>query len=617
MATYLNEVRSAHKNTQISSKVLTAQKFERDIAVHIEDGMISELIHKARPNESKQAKEYRNQIWQSITRQYFTGVIMSLQKIRKSEDYIWKWDPQTEPINVAADEQLRIYTEFDYPVFGSFDNWYWGYCFRAGLLDGNAVSVIWPDNIDRMDNEYYRPTARIFNSKQIRRHEIGKLLIVKSDEEAFYQTSGRTYPAAVYYSIDTETITRYVQTSSGYDPSFSVTEFVHGLGRMPVVSLRGEVKDYDGKEMLCVSRLYGMVPYLNEAMREYSDMQLEVIQHIHSTLWTIQGHECNTCKGVGTRLTQEGAVNCPECKGKGYYPMNPGEAMVIRLPGPGENQIPTPPAGFIQKDIEIAKLQNERILSHIYNAYSSINFEWKMNVPMSQSGIAKQFDRAEFANFVYTVAEDAIRQIDEHLSIIADYRYNQIVTDPMDRRAMLPTIGVPVKYDMLPEQLLVNEISSLRAAKVSPSIINAAEIDYANKKFSTDVTVRDRVKAAYEIDPYAGVAEEDMMSRLTNGVISKAQYYLHANINYLLDEAIEGIPNFMQQPLVMKRDLLLQMAEQELMEMLPSSRVMAGVPEPPQQPDQPMDYEDSPDEYANGMNGNDNSNGSEGDNGTS
>ena len=46
--------------------------------------------------------------------------------------------------------------------------------------------------------------------------------------------------------------------------------------------------------------------------------------------------------------------------------MNPGEVMVIRQPGPGENPVPTPPAGFIQKDIEIAKLQNERILSHIY-----------------------------------------------------------------------------------------------------------------------------------------------------------------------------------------------------------------------------------------------------------
>ena len=94
--------------------------------------------------------------------------------------------------------------------------------------------------------------------------------------------------------MDAETITRYQQT--GYD-TFSSVEFPHGLGYMPVVMLRGEIAD--PVNMVAVSRLHGMVPYLNEAVREYSDMQLEVVQHIHSTLWTLQAAECKTCKGTG------------------------------------------------------------------------------------------------------------------------------------------------------------------------------------------------------------------------------------------------------------------------------------------------------------------------------
>ena len=41
---------------------------------------------------------------------------------------------------------------------------------------------------------------------------------------------------------------------------------------------------------------------------------------------------------------------------------------------------------------------------------------------------------------------------------------------------MQPTLAVPVKYDILPESMLIDEIKRLRDAKVNPSIINAAEL---------------------------------------------------------------------------------------------------------------------------------------------
>ena len=197
-----------------------------------------------------------------------------------------------------------------------------------------------------------------------------------------------------------------------------------------------------------------------------------------------------------------------------------------------------------------------------------------MNVPLSQSGIAKQFDRAEFTNFVYTVAEDAVRHIDEHIRIICDYRYAGVITDPVRRKEMLPVLSVPVKYDILPEGYLTDEIKKLRDAKVSPVIINAAEIEYANKKFNADPSVRDRVKATYEIDPFAGVLEDELLVRLQNGVISKDAYYLHANILYLIDEAIAADTNFLSYPVTQKREILLDMARQELTQMLPSSQVL-------------------------------------------
>ena len=66
------------------------------------------------------------------------------------------------------------------------------------------------------------------------------------------------------------------------------------------------------------------------------------------------------------------------------------------------------------------------------------------------------------------------------------------------------------------------------------------------------------------------------MIRLSNGVISKEAYYVHANIIYLIDEAVNMDQNFMSYPVVKCREILMQMAKQELAEMAPSGRVRNG-----------------------------------------
>ena len=74
------------------------------------------------------------------------------------------------------------------------------------------------------------------------------------------------------------------------------------------------------------------------------------------------------------------------------------------------------------------------------------------------------------------------------------------------------------------------------------------------------------------------------MIRLSNGVISKA-YYVHANIIYLIDEAVNMDQNFMSYPVVKCREVLMQMAKQELAEMAPSGRVLSMVADTPDNSD--------------------------------
>ena len=89
------------------------------------------------------------------------------------------------------------------------------------MKDANAVSIIWPINMGKQDNEYFQPYPNLFRSELIREHQVE--LFVRSEEEAYYTAGNRQrYEAAVYYSVDAESIVRYQQTDTTLLPPRSL-----------------------------------------------------------------------------------------------------------------------------------------------------------------------------------------------------------------------------------------------------------------------------------------------------------------------------------------------------------------------------------------------------------
>src|SRR6202021_223709 len=107
----------------------------------------------------------------------------------------------------------------------------------------------------------------------------------------------------------------------------------------------------------------------NEAAREYSDMQAEVVQHIFSEKWEYATQKCEDCMdpmtGVSTGKIKTGngkrLVTCTKCNGTGTMGTGPYKKIVLRQgkAALGESDIPTPPAGYIQKQTDIVKLQDD------------------------------------------------------------------------------------------------------------------------------------------------------------------------------------------------------------------------------------------------------------------
>ena len=502
-----------------------AVEMYEELETHADGEYPGELIDQRRPAESDEIKHYRKKIFVPITKPVFTKVYNSLMKIRKSQDWMISF-PNELPAVIAEDESPEKYLMYKMPRNGSITNWMFGVCFKQYLIDANAAVLTLPTNWEIAENQYYEPYPMIFNSEDVLDYKEGLYYVLKEHDED------------LYWVIQPDIIQKFEVKDFAVREVF---QMVNTLGYIPVRHLYGMIIENYKDRALYESRISGIVPKMNEALREYSDLQAEIVQHIHSTMWSMQPQQCGRCKGLGEIPKENSApIKCPSCSGKGLLPLNPFEHLVLPAPRPGDPAIPTPPIGYVTKQTDIAKLQEERIRQHIYDALSAINMEFLADTPLSQSGVAKQVDREELYSFVHSIAEDVVRIMDEIIYDICAWRYSGVTSDI---RALLPYIPVPERFDMLSGKVLVDELTSMVNAKVDPAIINAAQIELAGKKFN-DSDVKDLVVLKLKLDPFAGVPEENISLQRMYNAIDQNDLIIHANINKFVTRALEEVQDF-------------------------------------------------------------------------
>jgi hypothetical protein len=113
----------------------------------------------------------------------------------------------------------------------------------------------------------------------------------------------------------------------------------------------------------------------------------------------------------------------------------------------------------------------------------------------------------------------------------------------VDVNELLPYIPVPERYDMLSGKVLVDELTSMVQAKVDPAIINAAQIELADKKFN-ESKVKDLVILKLKLDPFAGVPEENISLQRTFGAVDQNDLVVHANISKFVTKALSEVDGF-------------------------------------------------------------------------
>jgi hypothetical protein len=550
-----------------------AVKLYEALEIHIEGKYPFHLINERRPNESAEIKEYRHKIYQNVFKSTTTRILTSLSKARKAEGFNIVWPVDNSKI--PDDAKLKRYVTEDMPLINSIVDWGFETLLKMMLMDANAICVVVPLNRDAED-EFIKPFPHIFDSEDVQYvNYLAGLVVLRGEKEKYIGVNGGKYDAEVFWVIDKMKVEKWVQQDA--NKNFRLVDtWEHGLDEMPCFTLGGiGVKTEDGC-ILYESFIQGIVAWMNEAVREYSDLQAEVVQHVHSTFWAISAQECTKCRGTGRVQFNGEFIPCQAdgCN-NGKVNVSPFSNIVIQQSAlnPSMN-IPTPPAGYVQKDIEIVKVQWERIKEHIYNALASINMQFLDNVPMAQSGIAKSVDRDELDNFVHSVTTRNMLNIEQIIYLSARIRYRDLLSKEQVRE-LLPQFRIPMSFDLMNSSYLISEIDAARKASVSPLILSELEKQLASKKFQDDPEIHAMVEAQFDLDPLLGFSQDDKMTMLQNNGISQTDYVISCNLPRYIQVAFENVATFKDMTIQQKRLEIIKMAEAEITARKASTQIIA------------------------------------------
>lgn len=514
------------------------------LRIHANGDYPGVMIEKRRPSESEEIWSYRKETYKAITKLPVSKVLTSLSKIRRSPDWTIDFPQDKVPAKIVAEETLEEYCNNNIPGYGNITDWAFNILLKQNAIDANAVVAILPME-KPTSNTYAKPVPIVFNSDHVLEYsEEKQIAILKSRKKINYLLDDGSINFNMgnrFYYVDDIEFIIYDQSKDGFTPVF---QYTHNLGKMPAFKVKGEAYVQYDNMVVNRSRLDAMVPFLDEAACEYSDLKGSKIQSLFPLLWFFQNRQCNTCNGVGKTTGTEGQKICTSCGGSGKVKFSPFAHLEIDAPDLGKQANPIPPAGFVQRDTAILELQQKSVEDNIFKSLSAINMQFLDQTPLNISGEAKNVDREELNNFVYNFAEDLIASIDKAIFWINEWRYSFIVPDAKARKEMLPDIPVPMNFDLLPANYLMDEITTARKNSVNPFMLATLEQQLAAKKFYNDPELAETIKLFFELDPLAGLTIDEKTTLLGNKGITLEDFVISSYVPQFIRRALKDDPAF-------------------------------------------------------------------------
>jgi hypothetical protein len=507
-----------------------------------------QLIDSRRPSESDHIKEYRRKIYLPKTKQPCFKVLNSLKKIVKSPDWNINYSKVEKPSKIREGEQLEDYCENNLPFFGSVENWFYSYGLKELLTDPNGLVCVLPIKYDLENNtEYRKPYPYFVSSEHVYEYVEEEYTIFRTNRSYEYKSdNGKIVHKDFVICVVTRDEVwevKQINTKGDYEMTMVLSLT---FGKMPAFRIGGIYKEIIDNSSVYESFVSAILPGLDAAARESSDLDAEVVQHIFTTMWYYASQGCATCNGTGSVLIKGKQAVCGTCTGAGVLPKSPYKDLIIK-PGTLDENTPKPPfAGHIEKNTEIVEIQDKRIASHIYESLSAINMEFLAQTPLSESGKAKEVDRDDLNSFVYGIAYHGVENvINKIYYFVNEERVMDLGLTEKEKSEMTPRVAIPERFEILSENYLQEQISNSKD-KLNPLIVGAQEINLVNKMFENSPDTRERIKTVIQLNPLPSFNSEQKDAAVLAGTVLKEDAMVSNYIQFFVEKAVNEHEGFLE-----------------------------------------------------------------------
>jgi hypothetical protein len=547
------------------------REIAEELEPHFDEDYPKKLLRVQHPGEQDWMKIYRKERWQPKTRTATGRVYTTLQKIQQADDFKILFKNDFKDIGISESNPKGLPSKYcleNLPKFGSVETWAFSLGLSKYLENPNALIFVGPDLSDWIKdptpgNEQFinweQPYPQIFCEEYIiYKKEFG--VIFKLDQYEVRSEKGKLkYDQFLAVSMDGLILIRQIRPYKDDQDVFDVFTAPYPFLEYPVYTIGSVISEVEDDQIVYDSILTPCLPAWNDALFTNDDLLVNKALHSNPIFWRYKNSPCKTCNGSGLLSGKDNTQRtCSSCNGNGLGSEgSPFATIEINLQKKNATnpdvQYPTgPPAGYIQLDIAALEAQKKDIDDDIYRGFQAIGIELLANVPASQSGIAKQYDRKELNTFFFQVAVHLGSLIEEVSYACFLQRYRSefdsrlLTTDQI--QANKPKVVIPSDYDVLTTQVLSMNLADAIKNQFDPIITSGLTAQYTEKVFGENSYQVKILNIKSSIDPLPFMTGEEKLILKDSFGCTELDYITSAYLNSFVTELIEADNDWIKKP---------------------------------------------------------------------
>ena len=543
------------KGTKKVNEKSPAVDHARCIALHAEGSAsnpkLRELLDRRRPNESEPVKEHRLANFRGITKSEFERIENTMHIIFNPRNFNITWPEMA--ILQGIDSMGAYFTEH-YPKYQSLTKYFEQSLFHNIMIDPNGIALILPfvesDDMP-IEGRMIRPFPYFIETREI---------IEQTDDYVVIIQDGN------FILVDKAVVITGIRKEQNGKIEYNWNViFEHNLNLLPIIEMPGVEKSNEsifGEKCIKESYVAGVLPYWDKALMNDTDRDAVQILYTYPKFWQWKT-KCETCKGSGKVAKagfadSMGFINCHSCGGSGEAKGHgPHDKFIIDPKELSEKGITPPPFGYEAPPDGILAHIKETVRENINDGFGALNMHHLAIDTTGESGTSKIVGRKDLNTMMLKISNGVWDCWKEIVKISSMIRYGP---SGQYRPDELPDVERPVEFDIYTSDELTSKIASATTAGMDKSYIKLLQIETAKKDFGETSAPALFFVALQELDPFPNATSDDMMT--INSVTKKLDRIVHANINNLINSAMQKNNGFLYMDRTIQRKIVYELASE-------------------------------------------------------